>query len=142
MPDLITRSQFTDRTGYSLSSAQETQVDALIADASALVIEIAGAPTVTDSWDVDESGNDTPATIIPVVVNMVRRAFDNPHGYTSEQMSDYLYQGGKTSGIFATAEERRFISRAASRSGYMQLDSFLAAPAAPHDTTAWLDGAL
>lgn len=139
MADLITLSQWTDRTGRTLSASEATQVDALIVDASGLVVDIVNDADVTDLWDAGTPGT-VPAAVVPVVVNMVRRGFDNPNGYTSESVGGYSYNGDAGTGIYATRDEVRVIRRAVSTSGIasLNLDSYL--HAYPFDS--WLDGAL
>lgn len=136
MADLITVAQFTNRTGRTLTATQTTQVEALITDASALVADIINDVTVTDTWTTATA----PASVVPVVVNMVRRGLDNPHGYTSEGVGSYNYNGGKSEGIFATRQEARTVRKAADKSavGSLNLDSHL-----PNRYWLdWLDGAL
>lgn len=140
MADLITEAQFTDRTGRTLSPTQVTQVAALIADASSLVVDIVGDSTITDSWDVD-TADSVPGSVVPVVVAMVRRGLDNPNGFTSEAKEAYSYSGpGGT--VFASREETRVIRKAAGKSGVgaMNLDSYL--PHADVAEVSYLGGAL
>ena len=49
MADLITSAQWTARTGRDLTGTEQTQLEALISDASALVVSIVNDATVTDS---------------------------------------------------------------------------------------------
>jgi hypothetical protein len=137
--DLITTDQFTDRTGRTLTASQTTQVEAFITDASALVVDIVNDSDTTDTWDAASAGT-VPASIVPVVVNMVRRALDNPHGYTSEGVGSYNYNGGKTEGIFATRLEERTIRKAASLAGFGSINLESDLPLRHYDV--WLDGAL
>lgn len=107
---LISLLQLTDRLGRTLDATQETQAEAFIDDASALVLQIA-------NLDTDWTDADVPAAVIPVVVNMVRRAVENPRGLTSEQIGNYQWQASSgssaSSAIYATTQERRIIRRAA-----------------------------
>lgn len=136
MADLITIDQFEDRTGRTLTATQITQVEALISDASALVLDIVNDATITATW----SSATAPASIVPVVVGMVRRGIDNPHGYSGESVGGYSYSGASQSGVFASREEARTIRRAAGTSGIasLNLDSHLAT----RPVVSWLDGAL
>ena len=97
-------------TDYDESSpgTVEDQISAFIDDASALVLQIA-------NLDTDWTDSTVPAAVVPVIVNMVKRAVDNPRGLTGEQLGDYQWQssGGSQTGIYATREERRIIRRAA-----------------------------
>lgn len=140
MADLITVDQFTDRTGRTLTVTQTIQVEAFITDASALVADIINDGDVTDTWEAATPGS-VPASVVPVIVNMVRRALDNPHGYTSESVGSYNYNGGRTEGIFATRDEARTVRKAADKSsvGSMNLDSHFATRRYWLD---WLEGAL
>lgn len=136
MADLITVAQFTDRTGRTLTASQTIQVEAFITDASALVVDIVNDSATTDTW----TSATAPASVVPVVVNMVRRALDNPHGYTSEGVGSYNYNGGKPEGIFATRLEERTIRKAASLSGFGTINLESDLPLRHYDV--WLDGAL
>ena len=142
MADLITTTQFETRTGRSLTVAQTTQVEALITDASALVVDIVGDSTITDDWDIATPAT-VPASIVPVVVSMVRRALDNPNGYSQESIGNYSYSiaSGSSAGLFANKDEIRAIRKAAGSSGIasLNLDSHL--PTGPN-YDVWLDGAL
>ena len=119
---LITLVQLTDRLGRPLDATQETQAEAFIDDASALVLQIANLDTAWTDADV-------PDAVVPVVVNMVRRALENPRGLTSEQIGNYQWQAaaGSSSAIYATAQERRIIRRAAGHLsvGAVSLEGYL-----------------
>lgn len=118
---LISLSQYGTRVGveYDESSpgTTEEQIEAFLDDASALVNLIAFGNTTADYWDdYDESGsNPLPGAVVPVIVNMVRRALENPRGLTGEQLGDYQWQAasGSQTAIYAMREERRIIRRAA-----------------------------
>lgn len=141
MADLITTAQFEARTGRTLTASQTTQVNALIDDASALVIDIVNNATTTATWDAATPGT-VPAGIIPVVVSMVRRGLDNPNGYRQESLGSYSYSigPGDASGIFATRAEARAIRRAAGTAGMAAINLESDLPYRAH--IAWLDGAL
>lgn len=136
MADLITIDQFEARTGRTLTASQFTQAQALITDASALVADLVNDATITGAW----TDATVPASIVPVVVGMVRRGIDNPHGYSGESVGTYSYAGASQTGVFASRDEARAIRRAAGTSGIasLNLDSHL--PARSH--ISWLDGAL
>lgn len=138
MADLITTTQFETRTGRTLTATQATQVEALITDASALVVDIVGDADITDPWTVVT----VPASIVPVVVSMVRRAMDNPNGYSQESIGNYSYSigSGTTAGLFANKDEVRAIRKAAGSSGIASLNLESDLPYRAH--IAWLDGAL
>jgi len=127
MADFITATQWTDRTGRTLSSAEQVhQLDALIEDASALVVNIVNDATVTDLWDAHTPGT-VPGAVVPVVVAMVRRGLDNPHGFSQENADGYSYSVGSTTGVFATRYEAREVRKAAAKSqmGALNLSSHL-----------------
>jgi hypothetical protein len=122
MADLITRAQFEARLGgRTLTAAEQTQVDGLITDASALAVDIISDSTITADWDVETVGT-VPAAVVPVVVAMVRRGLDNPLGFTSERQGEYSYQGASSAGVFATDAEARALRRIAGRGGISALD--------------------
>lgn len=129
MADLIDLATFESRTGRTLSVAQATQVEGLISDASSLVVDIVADATVTDLWDTVT----VPGSVVPVLVKMVRRELDNPHGFTGENTEAYSYSGAYGSGVFATRDEERAIRRAVRRSGAgsLNLESYL--PYSPAD---------
>lgn len=139
MADLITTTQWVERTGRSLSASELMQVEALIVDASALVVDIVNDATVTDTWDAATPAT-VPASVVPVVVSMVRRGLDNPAGYTSESVGGYSYNGAAGTGVYATRSEAKVIRRAVGTSGVgsLNLDSYLHA----YPYNSWLDGAL
>jgi hypothetical protein len=132
--DLITLEQFEVRTGLVLTPTQTAQVEALITDASALVVDIAADPDVTGTW----TSATVPPAVVPVVVSMVRRGFENPHGFTQETTPGYSYSGASGNGIFATRDEARTIRRAAGSWSTIHLDGYLPGAGA----TSWLRGAL
>lgn len=138
MADLITLADFTDRTGRTLDTDEQTQVGALITDASALVIEIADDSETTDTW----STSTVPDAVVPVVVAMVRRGLDNPHGHTSEQIDDYSYSGGATNGVFATSDEKRVIRDVVGEAPVSTLDFEATVPMPTRLDGTHLDGAL
>lgn len=136
MADLITTDQYEARTGRTLTTSQIPQAQALIADASALVIDLVNDSTITATWDMTT----VPASIVPVVVGMVRRGIDNPHGYSQETVGSYSYSSSSQTGVFASREEARAIRRAAGTSGIasLNLDSHMVV----RSHISWLDGAL
>ena len=139
MADLITVAQWTARTGRDLTSSEHSQVEALITDASALVVNIVNDATVTDTW----TGDDIPGSVVPVVVAMVRRGLDNPHGFTQENVDGYSYSTGATTGLFATRREAREVRKAAGKApiGALNLTSHL--PQTRRDRyDGYLDGVL
>lgn len=140
MTDLISIEQLEVRLMRDLVEPERAAALAFITDASALAVLSVNDSAVTDDWT---EGN--PAALVPVIVGMVRRALDNPHGYTSEQNSGYLYQGGKTEGIFATPEEVAAIRKAAGLGVMGAITLTVDLPGTQHTeygTLSWLDGAV
>ena len=111
--DLITLAQLAARLGRPLDDDEiGTQAPALIEDASALARDVIANDTITSTWTAAEPGTVPPA-VIPVVVAMVRRGMDNPHGYQAEGQQAYYYQGSTGVGVFATPQEAATLRRAA-----------------------------
>lgn len=135
MADLINVGQFEARLGRSLTATQLFQAESLIADASALVVDIVNDVAVTDTWDVGS----VPPAVVPVVVSMVRRAIDNPAGFSQQSAGSFSVSSPNTSGLFATRDEIRAVRKAAGTSGIasLNLDSYLLGT-----RVSWLDGAL
>lgn len=139
MADLITLAQFTARVGRTLDVSEQALAGELISDASALAINIVDDATVTDTWDA-ATADTVPSAVVPVVVSMVRRGMDNPHGYNQESIEGYSYSGASGDGVFATRQEAKMIRKAAGKSpvGALNLEGYL-----PNATgTAWLEDAL
>lgn len=109
--DLIEATDVEARIGRTLTADETTQANAFITDASALVRDVAG----TDFHDDDGNELPTPSAIVPVLVSMVRRAFENPLGSSSEDIGDYRWQGRGT--IYLTKRERSIVRRAAGKLG-------------------------
>lgn len=108
--DLITQPELEARLGYAPTNTD--QVDALIADVSALVRVVAG----TDFHDDEGNQIPTPPALLPIMTSMIRRGLENPHGYVSESIGDYSYstQQGQSFQIYATRNEKRLIRRVVS----------------------------
>lgn len=147
---LISLSQYGTRVGveYDESSpgTTEEQIEAFLEDASAIVNLIAFGTTEADywtDWDASSGSDDNPVpnAVIPVIVNMVRRALENPRGLTGEQLGDYQWQAasGTQTAIYATREERKIIRRAAGTLsvGTAQLEGYL-----PLNRVEWTDDEL
>lgn len=115
---LITHAQLVAYPGFD--GVSEADVAGLLKGASALV-ELITSPVVLDAATL-------PPAIEPVLVDMVRRGLNNPHGRSSEQLGDYGWQGqGATVRMYPTREEKRIIRMAAGRMGA---------------NTSWLEGPL
>lgn len=134
---LITSQMFEDRYGRALTSTEQTQVDVLIDDVSALIREEAQG-----ELDATTSAN-VPASIIPVAVRAIRRALTNPDGYGQESVDGYSYSGAPRDGVFLRKEERRTIRRSVGKLGIgtVNLEGYLPIPhgeTIPSDTDSLL----
>lgn len=112
MADLITVEQLEARLATDFSGTGLTQAEALIADASGLVRQVA-------RW-TDAEPASVPASIVAVVAQMIRRALDNPSERTAEQIGAYGWQAQHSSAVtgaslYITRAERRIIRDAAAR---------------------------
>jgi hypothetical protein len=130
MADLATLSDFQSRYERTLTDVDEmSRVRVLITDASALVCDVADSVFAT-----------VPATVVAVVCEVVRRAFDNPTGLQGETIGDYTWRGGKATvdgGIYLTAQERRTVRRAAGKVGVSTLTLTGDLPIYPSDSRLW-----
>lgn len=136
---LISVEQYGVRVGIefdaedSSPSLEQEQIEALIDDVSALVLQIANLDT---AWTLSTC----PSSVVPVVVSMVRRAVENPRGLSGEQLGDYQWQAGQgvtAATIYATKREERVIRRAAGRAPVESL-IFLTGDDDTDDTVAGL----
>lgn len=98
------------RWGRTLTAGEITQVNALLTDASAIILDIA-------ALDTDWTSATLPATVLPVICEVVRRGFDNPAGLQGETIGDYTWRGrtGDASGLYLTSDEKRTVRRAAEK---------------------------
>lgn len=101
---------FALRYGRTLTASEETRVEALITDAQALVDDATGTTFTTT----------IPDTVVMVVCEAARRAFDNPAGLQGETIGDYTWRTGYSgtsnsllSGVYLTPQEKRMVRRAA-----------------------------
>lgn len=115
MAGLITTAELVARPGFE--DIDSGQAQALIDDASALVREAA-----TPELDAVESP-DAPGAVVAVLVNMIRRGWQNPRGLAQEQLGDYGYSTGgqAVATLYLTARERRIVRRAAGKLGVSSL---------------------
>lgn len=119
---LISIDQYQDRVGTTFAGAEATRINALIDDASALVLQIADMET-------DWTDATVPAVVVPVVASMVRRSLENPLGLVGESIGSYQWQAasGSSTAIHANLREVRIIRKAAGRLGVgtVQLEGYL-----------------
>lgn len=137
MTQYVTASQFAARIGRELTATELTQVNALLQDASDLV-DLAAKPVVIDPADV--VNGEPLGSLIPIIVSMVRRTWDNPNGHTQEQIGDYMWQA--LGDITATKREYRLIRRAVGRLGAGTVSLEADAPFNPNFTWGWSDDSL
>ena len=100
-----------DARGVEYTSV--AQAEAAIDDASGIARTIV-APKLDD---VDAP--DTPAAVVAIVVNMVRRSISNPRALAQEQLGDYMYStGGQgVASLLPTAREKKLLRAAVGASG-------------------------
>jgi hypothetical protein len=120
---LIEVSAVEARMRRTFTDADLTQVEAFIADASALVRDIA------DGRLDDATPATVPAAIVPVIVKMIRRAIDNPAAI-AEEGSDSTYRWRAVEGatdIYATDREEEIIRGAVGLPGIgcVELEGYL-----------------
>lgn len=133
---LVTFAELQARPGFA--DADQTQAEALLDDASALVRDVA-------SGELDDVvPPDTPGAVRTVVVDMVRRGLSNPQGYASESVGDYSYSRGGGTSLQPTRREIKAIRRAVGFGGVtsVPMKSDLPDQLSEGSSTAWLDDAL
>lgn len=112
MAGLITVAELIARPGFE--GLDSGQAAALIDDASALVrLEAESALDAVESPA-------TPAAVVAVMVNMIRRGFRNPTGNASETLGDYSYTSAPDGGVatlYLTGREKRIVRKAAGMAG-------------------------
>lgn len=94
--------------------ASEATLEALIAQASALVVDF-----VSPELD-DATADDCPEAVQVVVSSMVRRGLGNPRGASQETLGDYSYSMGSDGGVatlYMTRREQRIVRRAVGKLG-------------------------
>lgn len=134
---LITEAFYTARYG----SGDTAQIEGLIDDASALVVDyvsslgFSSATTVDpDTWDETT----TPAAIQGIVAQIISRTLFNPLGLTGENLGDHGWQNNPRSslGVMLAPSEKRAIRRAVGLpvGGTVDLDSYLPLPNEYDDT--------
>lgn len=99
-----------DARSVEYESAEQAQ--AAIDDASALARD--HVSPILDN--VDRGGTpEVPATVVAVVVGMVRRVLTNPRGLAAETLGDYSFQAGSNAvaTLMPTKREKRLLRQAA-----------------------------
>jgi hypothetical protein len=116
--DLITVEQLEARLSRSFEGDTLAQAEALIDDASALIVDAAGTDFATG----------VPGVVIALVAQVIRRALDNPGELTAENIGGYGWQSNPRSSasggaaIYLTRAERRLVRRSAGRSSFTSMD--------------------
>lgn len=108
---LITFAELTARPGFA--NVDQVEAEELIEDASAHVREVANPVELDPAVGI-------PRAVKSIVVQMVRRGFDNPRGLTGEQLGDYGWQAqsaGPSGTILPTRRETKLIRRAVNKLG-------------------------
>lgn len=134
---LVDVAEFTARLGRTLDATETTRAINAIEDASRLVLDV-GDSTWTDV--------DVPDVVATVVLQVARRAFDNPDGATQKSMGDASVSYGSAGdgrsspgALYLTKDERRAVRKAA---GTTPTAVTLESPYGTYATDVWLDGAL
>jgi len=111
LPSLATAQDFETRYGASVDDAARLQ--ALLDDASALARQVAGSDYVGAGGSLEA----VPQTIVAVVCQSVRRAYDNAEGMIGENIGDYSYRlaDARAEGVYLTETEERRIKNAAGK---------------------------
>lgn len=99
----------TDLDARQVEYVDSTQAQAAIDDVSA--VARACVEPVLDAVEAP----DTPAAVVAIVVNMVRRVLTNPRGLSQETLGDYSYASGgnAVATLLPTAREKKLLRRAA-----------------------------
>lgn len=132
---LISSAMFEDRYGRALTSTEQTQIDGLLDDVSALIRAEA------DGELDDTTSADVPAEIVPVAVAALRRALTNPDGYGQESVDGYSYAGAPRSGVFLTRREVRVVRKWAGQLGVatVALEGYAPIPSSEAGLHGWDD---
>lgn len=108
MSTLVTVAEVEARFKTTFTGDDLTQIEALLEDASNLV-RVCVAPELDDTM-APLTGN--LRALIPIIVNMVRRARENPRGLTGEQLGDYGWQAQSAqTSVYLTRNEKRLIRK-------------------------------
>jgi hypothetical protein len=99
-----------DLDARQVEYVDNAQAQAAIEDASAVA-----RACVEPIFD-DVATPDTPAAVVALVVNMVRRVLTNPRGLAQESLGDYSYAtgGAGVATLLPTAREKKLLRKAAS----------------------------
>lgn len=119
---LATVEEFAAR--HELDDADEELVEALLADASAVVLaEVAGSSA---EW-VTRAGEDEPPrppkVVVSVTIEVAYRAFSNPDALAQARVADiaHSWRAEIADALYLTKEEKRRLRRAAGRSSFRSM---------------------
>lgn len=133
---LVDVSEFTARLGRELDATETVRAISALEDASRLVLDVGDS-----GWTAD----DVPDVVATVIMQVARRAFENPDGATQKSVGDLSVSYGSTQNAAAVGalrlsrEERRTVRRAADLTA---TSVTLESPYGTYPSDVWLDGAL
>lgn len=109
LPPLIDIPMLEGRLGRTLAGSELVQAAAFIDDASALIRIAAGISFIDAITGVVV----LPAALVPIVVRVVDRALENPHGLESETTGNHSWRApSEGSGVHLTRKDRNDIRSA------------------------------
>lgn len=119
---LATLSDYETRKG-DVPDSQESIVEALLDDASALILDNAGSGAEWLEADAEEEDHGIPRSITAVCVAVAHRAFTNPTAVASKALgsASYTYKGDEPDALYLTDREIRTIHNASSRSSFRSI---------------------
>lgn len=108
---LATFAQMAARLDGGIETSDHMRAEAMLDDASALVLDLVDAETQT-AWE-----SSPPASVAAVVCQVAIRGLVNPHGVMTERQGDYQYELASATGIYLTDAEIRTVRKAAGVNG-------------------------
>lgn len=114
LPLLATVNAFAGFLGASFTSEEELRAEAVLRSASSLVRDEA-----RKTWVIDDVLTDVSETAYTIVLEVARRAWENPNGLTSEQYPEYTWRGTDRvePGVYLTEGEKKRLQRLRGSSG-------------------------
>lgn len=117
LPALAPVSALETRLGLAagtLAGADLARAQANLGDVSSLVRAEASQIRPGTTWVDPVTGTTitAPDEVVTVVCQAAKRAYENPSGYSGENVGDYGYQVPVT-GVYLTVEEKAIVKRAA-----------------------------
>lgn len=129
---LASLEDFKVRKAPDLAEESESMVEALLSDASSLIL--AEAALSDETWVTEQT--DVPAVIVSICVEVAYRAWSNPDALAQSSMQDTslsYVRGGTPDALFLTDAERRTIRRVATLSSAVEVT--LVSPYSGDDVT-------